>query len=297
MNLNSDNYKNVTILIVTFKSYNIIEDCLNNIDPKFNIILIENSDDKEFTLNLEKKFKNLKTINIGYDSGWGYALNRGVENVKTDYFIIMNPDTFPENGCLEKLINTAESNEDVGIVTPVTILKNNTKEFSSYGNFNNKLTKKNSEKILQVDWVHGNILLVKKEFFEEAGCFDENIFIEFDERDLQKRFFNLKKKILIDFNAKSHHLDGKSADTKFAFQMKCEKSWHHAWSGYYYFKKHYGIIYALYKCLPFALINFLKFMYFNFSKDEKKRKIYKLFFLGFYNSVLNRKSFYRAEID
>ena len=97
----------------------------------------------------------------------------------------MNPDTFPENDCLEKLINTAKSDEDVGIVTPVTILKNNTKEFSSYGNFNNKLTKKNSENILQVDWVHGNILLVKKKFFEQAGCFDENIFIEFDERDLQ----------------------------------------------------------------------------------------------------------------
>ena len=35
----------------------------------------------------------------------------------------------------------------------------------------------------------------------------------------KEEFLNLKK-ILIDFNAKSQHLSGQSADRKFAFQMK-----------------------------------------------------------------------------
>lgn len=294
--INNINEK-VTILIVTFKSHHIIEKCLDNINKKFNIILIENSNDLDFTLKLKKKYNNLNCINIGYDSGFGYALNRGVEKVNTDYFIAMNPDTFPEEGCLEKLVETVENYNDIAMVTPLTLLNKNSKEFSAYGNFDNKKLLKNSKNIMEVNWVNGNIFLMNKKIFMDIGGFDEKIFIEYDERELQRRIYLSKKKILIDFNAKSHHLDGKSADEKFAFEMKCEKSWHNAWSGFYYYKKHFGYIHALNKSLPFAISNFLKFIYFFITRDGRKSEIYRLFFLGFINSLFNRKSFYRAEID
>ena len=294
--INNINEK-VTILIVTFKSHHIIEKCLDNINKKFNIILIENSNDLDFTLKLKKKYNNLKCINIGYDSGFGYALNRGVEKVNTDYFIAMNPDTFPEEGCLEKLVETVENYNDIAMVTPLTLLNKNSKEFSAYGNFDNKKLLKNSKNIMEVNWVNGNIFLMNKKIFMDIGGFDEKIFIEYDERELQRRIYLSKKKILIDFNAKSHHLDGKSADEKFAFEMKCEKSWHNAWSGFYYYKKHFGYIHALNKSLPFAISNFLKFIYFFITRDGRKSEIYRLFFLYFINSLFNRKSFYRAEID
>ena len=297
MNITNNINEKITILIVTFKSHKIIEKCLDNIDKKFNIILIENSNDFDFTLNLERKYQNLKCINIGYDSGFGYALNRGVEKVNTDYFIAINPDTFPEEGCFEKILETAENQNDIAMVTPLTLLNKNTKEFSAYGNFNNKELIKNKKNIMEVHWVNGNIFLMNKKIFLDLGGFDEKIFIEYDERELQRRIFLSKKRILIDFNAKSHHLDGKSADEKFAFQMKCERSWHNAWSGFYYYKKHFGYIHALSKSLPFAIMNFLKFVCFFIIRDSKKSEIYKLFFLGFVNSLFNKKSFYRAEID
>ena len=84
---------------------------------------------------------------------------------------------------------------------------------------------------------------IKKNVIEEIGAFDENFFLEYDERDFQRRIFLNKKKILIDFNAKSQHLEGKSDDAKYSFQMKCEASWHHAWSRYYYLKKHFGFLF------------------------------------------------------
>ena len=287
----------VTILIVTFKSHYIIEKCLDNIGEKFNVILIENSDDLNFTSNLKKKYQNLITINIGYDSGYGYALNRGVEQVNTDYFIAMNPDTFPELGCLEKLLETAENHTDVAMVVPLTLLKNDKKEFTAYGNFNNKKLAKNSKNLMEVHWVHGNIFLMNKKIFVDMKGFDEKIFIEYDERDLQRRIYLLKKRLIINFNAKTQHLDGKSADQKFAFQMKCEKSWHHAWAGFYYYKKHFGYIYALKKSLPFATLNLIKYLFFLIVRDKKKSEIYKLFLLGFMYSALNKKASYRAEID
>ena len=291
-------YNRVTILIVTFKSQHIIDKCLSNINKNFNILVIENSADYDFTKNLKKKYKNLKTINIGYDSGYGFALNRGIENVETEYLISINPDSFPEQDCLIKLIKTANINSDVSMVVPLKLLKNKTKEFSAYGYFNKKKKFiKNDKNHLYVDWVNGNVFLARKKLFNEIGLFDENIFLEFEERDFQKRMHNNKKKIIIDFNAKSYHLEGKSADEKFSFQMKCEASWHHTWSKYYYYKKHYGNFYSLTKNLPTALMNILKFLIFKLTRNKRKAIIYKLLFKGFYSSLLNKKSFYRAEID
>jgi len=249
------------------------------------------------TAKLTKKYKNLECINIGYDSGFGYALNRGIEKVKTDYIISMNPDSFPEKNCVEKLVETADNYNDVVFVTPVTYVKDNTKEFSSYGYFKKKEFKKNNQNKLEVDWVNGNVSLIKKDIINKIGNFDENIFLEYDERDFQKRIFSINKKIMIDFDAKSQHLEGKSANEKYAFQMKCEASWHHAWSKYYFYKKHYGIFYSLYLSIPMAFINFSKAIIFKFMGNKKKSKIYKLYFLGFLNSLMNKKSFYRAEID
>jgi len=290
-------YEKVTILIVTFKSHKIIEKCIENLNKKFKIRIIENSNDKELTNHLEKKYSNVKCVNIGYDSGFGYALNRGIEQTSTQYLISMNPDSFPEKNCLESIIQTADKYNDVDIITPITLIKNGSKEFNDYGYFKRKESKKNSNNHLYVDWVNGNVFLAKKKLFEEIGFFDENFFLEYEERDFQKRIFKAKKKIMIDFDAKSRQLEGQSANEKYAFEMKCEASWHHAWSKHYYYKKHYGLIYSLYLNIPMAFINFLKTIIFHFLRDKKKSKIYKLFFLGFFHSLLNRKSFYRAEIE
>ena len=290
--------KKVTVIIVTFKSEHIIEKCLDNIGPNYNIILLENSNNVEFTNYLKKKYLNLDCINIGYDSGFGYALNRGIEKVKSEYIISINPDSFPEKDCFTKLVETADNHEDAVCVVPLTYLKNKTKEFNSYGYFDKKkkLIKTDDNK-LEVDWVNGNVALIKKSIFNEIGLFDENFFIEYDERDFQKRIYKTRKKVIIDFDAKSEHLDGKSANEKYTFQMRCEKTWHHAWSRYYYYKKHYGLLYSLYINLPLSILSLIKMTVFYILNNKNKSKLHRLALMGFFNSLLNNKSFYRAEID
>ena len=296
MNLNII-FKKVKILIVTFKSHKIIESCIENINKNFNILVVENSNDKNFTKHLEKKYPNVNCINIGYDSGFGSALNRGIKFIDTEYFISINPDSFPEKNCLETIINTAINNKNVDLVTPITLIKNGSKEFDDYGYFEKKKEFKNSKNLLSVDWVNGNVFLAKKKLFEELGYFDENFFLEYDERDFQRRMYKNKKKILIDFNAKSHHLLGKSADQKYAFEMKCEACWHHGWSRYYYYKKHDGFFYSLYMNIPFAIKNLLKSIIWKILGSKNKSKFYKLYFAGFIHSLFNKKSTYRALKD
>ncbi len=290
-------YNDVTIIIVTFKSQKIIKKCLDNLDQNIKKIIVENSDDLDFTMELRNSYKNLECINIGYDSGYGYALNRGIEKTSTRYIVTMNPDTFPEVGCIEKIYQTIsdKNQRDIAIVAPITIRKGK-KEFNDYGYFTNKKNiKKNN--ILQVDWVNGNILILDMRIVEKIGMYDENIFLQWEERDFQKRIFDIKKIILINFNSISHHLENQSHDPELNYEMKCEVSWHHGWSKFYFFKKHYGYLSALKNTCVDLFSYFGKSIVWLIFLDIKKSNIYRMFFLGLINSILNKNSFYRAKID
>ena len=52
--------KNITIIIVTFKSQKVIEKCLLSIDSKYPVIVVENSNDENFK-NEELSFLSYKS--------------------------------------------------------------------------------------------------------------------------------------------------------------------------------------------------------------------------------------------
>ena len=52
--------ENLTIIIVTIKSENIIDNCLNSIDSDINKIIVENSSNKDFVKKLSMKYKNIE---------------------------------------------------------------------------------------------------------------------------------------------------------------------------------------------------------------------------------------------
>ena len=49
--------QNLTLVIVTFKSQHIIDQCIQSIDSNIQIIIVENSKDKDFKNYLEKNIK------------------------------------------------------------------------------------------------------------------------------------------------------------------------------------------------------------------------------------------------
>ena len=52
----------LTIIIVTFKSEENIEECLKSINQKSKIIVIENSQNHKFKEDIERKFSNVQCI-------------------------------------------------------------------------------------------------------------------------------------------------------------------------------------------------------------------------------------------
>ena len=88
--------KDITIIIASFKSEKKIRNCLRSIDNQCNVINVENSDNSEHKRKIEQDFKNVRCILSGKNLGYGNANNIGLNEVKTKYALILNPDAIVE---------------------------------------------------------------------------------------------------------------------------------------------------------------------------------------------------------
>ena len=54
--------KDISVIIVSFKSDHVIHKCIKSIDKSIDILVVDNSNNYEFKKNVERKYKNVKCI-------------------------------------------------------------------------------------------------------------------------------------------------------------------------------------------------------------------------------------------
>jgi N-acetylglucosaminyl-diphospho-decaprenol L-rhamnosyltransferase len=278
----------ITIIIVTFKSEKVIYKCLSSINNNYPVIIIENSNNKNFKKEIENKFSNVRCLLTGKNLGFGKANNIGLRLAKTKYVFLLNPDTVLEKDTLEELSNSADRIRNFALLAP--IIKNSNE--LNYGFFNKKENNMKNYDNFEVDYIKGFAMFFNKNKFSQIGFFDENIFIYLEEIDLCKRLNFINEKIYMIPKAKIKHLGGKSHGEKFNLEMEISRNWHWMWSNFYYNKKHFGVLKAYKVTILLFIKSILKMILFLFF-NKKKFLINKARFLGLFNSFLGNKSFYR----
>jgi len=270
--------KDITFIIVTFHSDNVIFDCLNSLPNDSKKIVVENSQNLNLKNILEKKYNNLTCILSNENLGYGRANNIGIKLCETDYVFILNPDVRFKVSDLEKFLEILNK-ENFVIAAPVAF-----EEFKQL---------KNIKQINEVEFVKGFAMLLNKKSLNNI-YFDENFFLYLEEVDLCKRLKKMGKKIYLAENVLVKHLGGKSHHPDQQEKMEIQRNWHYLWSLFYYSKKHKGLIYAYKVTLRKFFSAFLK-MNIYFFLNKKKHIIYKHRFLGLLNSYIGKSSFFRVE--
>src|SRR5210317_1571392 len=123
-------YRDLTIIITTFKSEQKIRECLRSIEPKINIILIENSNSIEFKKDIESNFSNVTCELTNDNLGYGKANNIGLNKVITKYALILNPDTILSSNTLDLFFEFTKKNQDFTMLGP-----NQNEKFSTLENY------------------------------------------------------------------------------------------------------------------------------------------------------------------
>ena len=228
--------KNITFVIVSFKSDHIIEKCIRSIKSSIKIIVVENSCNIHSKNYLENKFSNVEVIIAKENLGYGRGNNLGLSYVNTKYAFILNPDATLEENSLKELYKAQLIlQDDFAILAPN--LSNN------YGYFSKKKNDSQDE-ILEVDYVKGFAMLINLKKINFDKIFDENFFLFLEEIDLCKRIKNDGKKIFVIKKSKVQHLAKQASE--YSLNIELCRNWHWMWSLFYYNYKHFGVL-AAYK--------------------------------------------------
>ncbi len=278
-------FDNITVVINTFHSQDIINECLDSIDLNLKVIIIENSDNINFKADLENKYSNVNCYLTGDNLGYAKGNNLGISKVKTEYALILNPDAKLRKDTIKNFLITAKKIKNFSIIGPA-----DQDEFSSIKNH------KFQEDVFQVNYLKGFAMFLNLNEFKDIGFFDENFFIYLEEIDLCKRVKNNNKTIYLDKNIKIDHLGGKSHNENIQYEMELSRNWHWMWSKFYFNKKHYGFFSSLFMISGNFISSIIKILFYSLTLNKKKRKIYFQRFSGLYNSIVGKKSWYRPKI-
>jgi len=164
--------------------------------------------------------------------GFGKAINIGIQQGDAPYVVLLNPDTFLVKGFFETAIEYLNQNPDVGILGPKILdpggsVQGSARSFPTlltafFGRKslltrllpNNRITLQNILTLrsdgttpMEVDWVSGAGLFVRRKALEDVGLMDERFFMYWEDADLCRRMWESGWKVLyFPKSAMIHHV-------------------------------------------------------------------------------------------
>jgi len=278
----------VTIILVSHKSKNLVLNFIKNFYTKYKILIIDNSNDINLKNILEKKYPEI-TIRLIENNGYASAINYGSKLVKTKYFLISNPDIegLTSNN-IDKFLDVAKNlNDNFSLLGPRYIGADKKSHIQS----NPKI------EIAEMRFISGACMFFKKEIFDKLGGFDENFFLYFEESDFCLRAHKIYKNYQIN-TIKVKHNVGSSVKVQNTNEKKNLielYNWHFIWSKFYYYKKNYGYIFSFFYFFPIIIRIIFKINLNMILKNSFNEKKYKIRLDGLISSIRGKKSYKRID--
>ena len=196
----------LSVIIVSFQHSDILKNCLlsiekyNDIGKELEVIVSDNSIDNELYDRLIRDFPTVKAIKND-NVGFGKGNNIGFRHSSGKYLMFLNPDTILVEPIFRFIISTFETKEDLALFGIKLLTKEMTKNHSFFMMDNYRVIATILSKILfkfdlyidGLNYIAGADLIVRRDSFVEAGMFDENMFMYYEEPDLIKRIKKANK--------------------------------------------------------------------------------------------------------
>ncbi len=273
--------KELTVVIVTFKSESKIFSCIDSIPTNVDVIVVENSNNINFKEKLENKYTNVRCLLNNQNSGYSVANNNGLKKVKTKYALVLNPDAKLKKNTLDNFFDSVKKNPNFSIIGP-----------GNDQNYDHSI----NDDIFEVNDLKGFAIFLNIEKFNN-DFFDENFFLYFEEIDLCKKVKKKGGQIYLDKNIIVDHEGGSSVKRENELELEKNRNWHWMWSTFYFHKKHKGFLLALTIIIPKFFSSLIKIIFFQLIFNKEKRDIYFCRMSGILNSILGKKSWYRPSLD
>jgi GT2 family glycosyltransferase len=274
------NLIDVTIIIITYKSENIIYDFVKKIPSSLKTIIIENSENYDLKKDIEKKFQNI-SFYIQRNEGVSSSLNFAVAKVETKYFLQISPDIEFNFNDLNKFLEYAKKlNDNFASIGP---------RFLDVNPKSHKQINKDLE-YSKIESIHGSCMFINKKNFNLIGKFDENFFLYFEETEYcyraQKKGYYSYQINLVKVKTRGRSVEIQSDNQ----QLDNILVWHFIWSKFYFSKKKYGNLISVIIFTPLLLRICFKILFYKIFINEKIINKYRFRLDGLLKSILGKSS-------
>ena len=213
--------KQVTIIIVTYKSTHIIGEALKNIVNRgYPIIIIDNGSNDNLEDFLKENYQNsqIELIKLANNVGFSKANNIALRKIKTTYGFLLNPDAIITEASIENLVKQADKYEDVALAGAFDTKKENpTAEETRQAIESHKKTIKiidENEEYIQTNFLCGGYMLLKIAIFQKIGFLDENLFLYCEDEEICDRAIKHNYKIIQVKDSFAYHNEHSATATK-----------------------------------------------------------------------------------
>jgi N-acetylglucosaminyl-diphospho-decaprenol L-rhamnosyltransferase len=269
---------NLTIIILSYNSAHIIGECLKSLNfDKYKVVVVDNASRDNSVEFVRKNFPKVEIIKIPKNIGYGRGNNVALEQVNTEFALVLNPDAIILEKDIEIVLEEMRKNPAVAMAGPVILGKYPLDQNEARSEIakieENFLASKNDYRAKLDDnfvarFLVGAALFMKVSIMKKIGFFDKEIFLYYEDNEICQRVeVNNYKNILVP-NAFAFHIAGKSSGS--SARVTYKKSWHQTWSKLHWMEKTHNSLVAKRAGLTLLARYFAKILLSSITLNKKR---------------------------
>jgi GT2 family glycosyltransferase len=231
------------VVIVNYNSTDDLLRCLQSIEAAdgglMSNIFVQDNASEDYVDRVFHEFPQVIVSKQSRNIGFARAINKALSQSEAPYVVLINPDTIVCDGCFESVLEYMKGNPDVGIVGPRILDADGGTQGSARafptpftGLFgrnaflskcfpNNPITRANmltsrcnGKTPIEVDWVSGACMVVRRKAIEDVGLMDPRFFLYWEDADWCRRMWQKGWKVIYHPVPTVIHSVGASSSTR-----------------------------------------------------------------------------------